>query len=143
MNQMMMAKLNPLQINQIQLMQMNQINQNQIPINQIPMNPIPINPMSINQFNQFNQMNQINQMNQFGRIPMPVQNQFIQPGMPIMPMSPLYYQNPFLAQQIYQQTIQQQNEIQRLNQNYEYQLKRHKEAELYKVVNDKKVNKNK
>ena len=34
----------------------------------------------------------------------------------------------------------QESETERLNNNYEFQLKRHKEAELYKVVNDKNNN---
>ena len=138
MNQMMMSQLSPLQV-----MQMNQINQMKM-----QQNPMINNPMHINQFNQFNQMNQINninymnQMSQMGRVPMPVPAQFVQPGIQIMPMNMNMY-NPMLMQQIYHQNMMQENEIQRLNENYEYHLKRQKEAEMYKVVKDQKNNNNK
>ena len=150
-NPMMIGPMNPLALNQFQLMQLNnQMNKMKINQSQMPMSPMQIN--QINQFNQMNQinpismainnMNQINQIPQMARMPIPAPNQFGAQGMPIMPM-PLVYPNPMLYQQIYQQNMMQENEIQRLNKNYEYQLKKHKEAELYKVVNDKKNNSNK
>ena len=83
-------------------------------------------------------MNQMKQMGQMGRIPMAVPNQYIPQGIPMIPVSPqMYFNNP-LYMQIYQQNLMQENEVQRLNQNYEYQLKKQKENEMYKVVNDKK-----
>ena len=137
MNQMMMMN----QLNPLQAMQLNQFNQMKMQQNQMINNP-----MNINQFNQFNKMNQINninymnQMNQMGRVPIPVPAQFVQPGIQIMPMN-MY--NPILMQQIFHQNMMQENEIQRLNENYEYHLKRQKEAEMYKVVKDKSNNNNK
>ena len=87
-----------------------------------------------------NQMNHINQMNQMGGIPIPAPNQFIQPPIPMVPL-PIMMQmqntNPMIMQQIYQQNLMQEKEVNMLNKNFEYQLNRQKEAEMYKVVNDK------
>ena len=80
--------------------------------------------------NQMNQMNPMNPLNQIRRTPMPVGNQFAQPLYPMMA-------NPMVMQQLVQQNILQENEVQRLNRSFEYHLNKQKEAEKYKVVNDK------
>ncbi len=107
-------------------------------------NMIMNNPLNQMMFMQMNQMKmQPNQMNQIGGGVMPNSNQFIPPGIQMIPMPipmPMPMMNPLLAQQIYQQNMMQESETERLNNNYEFQLKRHKEAELYKVVNDKNNN---
>ena len=162
MGQMNSIGLNPMQLQAMQMMQLNnQMNQMKLAQNQ--MTKIQQNPMLINQFNQINQTNQFNQVNQVNpmqinqinqikqlgqmsqmpqRIPISVPSQYIAQGIPIVPVPPpMIYPNP-LYMQIYQQNLMQEKEVQRLNQNYEYQLKKHKESELYKVVNDKKNNNN-
>ena len=112
--------INPIQMQQfIQMNQMNQLrNQMKIPQNHIPIFPMnPMNPM------QGNKVNQIPSMNMMGR-----------PGPQMIPMTP----NQMVIQTLIQQDIMRQNELQQLNNNYEYQLRRHLYNEKFKVVDDKK-----
>ena len=123
----------------------NNQNNNMQNINPFMMNPMMMGPMltplQLQQL-QLMQMNQMksNQMNQMGGMGMPAPNQFIQPPMPMIPyplMMNMQNANPMIMQQIYQQNLMQEKEVNMLNKNFEYQLNRQKEAEMYKVVNDK------
>ena len=121
-------------------------NMNPFMMNPMMMGPM-LNPIQLQQLQQFqlmqmNQMkaNQMNQMNQMGGMPIPAPNQFMQPPIPMIPyplMMQMQNANPMVMQQIYQQNLRQEKEVNMLNKNFEYQLNRQKEAEMYKVVNDK------
>ncbi len=119
-------------------------NMNQFMMNGMMYNPffIPMNQMTI-------QNSQIppNQTNKMGETAIPNPYPFVSQGIPMIPIPfgiPMGFpmMNPMLAQSIYTQDMMRKNEVERLNQNYEYQLNRHKIAESYRVVDDKNNNNN-